>query len=103
MSMNFQGALTWAGAVCVSVASAGAQTSVTYVASLHPMNANVTGSETSGRAQFTVKGGTLTIDINVKGVPPDMIHWQHFHGFKNSRDAACPMQRRMPTTTALST
>ena len=45
MNMNFLSALTLAGAVCVSAASVGAQTSVTYVAVLHPMNANVTGSE----------------------------------------------------------
>ncbi len=71
-------------------ASAFAQTTVTYVATLQPMNTNVTGSQASGNAQFTITGDTLAIDINVKEVPPDTIHWQHFHGFKDNRDATCP-------------
>jgi hypothetical protein len=90
MRMNFSGALALAGAVCVSAASAGAQTPVTYIAKLHAMNTNVTGSQASGEVRLTVTGNTLTIDINVNGAPPDMIHWQHFHGFKDNRDATCP-------------
>jgi hypothetical protein len=60
-----------------------------YVAQLHPMNAKVTGHRTSGEARFTVKGDSLTISIKVKDAAPGLTHWQHFHGFKDNRDATC--------------
>jgi hypothetical protein len=71
-------------------AAAGRSKAVVYVAKLHPMNTKVTGSETTGTARFTVRGGKLLIDIRVKGAPPNIEHWQHFHGFKNQRAASCP-------------
>jgi hypothetical protein len=60
-----------------------------YVARLHPMNTKVTGRRTSGRAKFIVNGGTLTIKIKVRNAPPNIVHWQHFHGFKNGKPATC--------------
>jgi hypothetical protein len=53
------------------------------------MNAKVTGRRTSGEARFTVKGDSLTISIKVKDAAPGLTHWQHFHGFKDNRDATC--------------
>ena len=63
-----------------------------YVAQLHPMNAKVTGDRTTGEARFTVKGDSLTISVKVKGAAPGITHWQHFHGFKDDRDATCAAQ-----------
>lgn len=63
---------------------------VTYVAYLHALNSKVTGSDPSGVAHFTVRGGRLIIRINMRGVPPDMQHWQHFHGFVDGKAASCP-------------
>jgi len=60
-----------------------------YVAHLHPINAKVTGLKTTGEARFTVKGDSLTISVKVKDAAPGLVHWQHFHGFKDNRDAAC--------------
>jgi hypothetical protein len=60
-----------------------------YVAQLQPMNAKVTGHRTTGEARFTVMGDSLTISVNVKDAAPSLIHWQHFHGFKDSHDASC--------------
>jgi hypothetical protein len=60
-----------------------------YVAQLHPMNAKVTGHQTNGKARFTVQGDSLTISVKVKGAAPGITHWQHFHGFKDNRDATC--------------
>jgi hypothetical protein len=63
-----------------------------YVAQLHPMNARVTGHRTAGEARFTVKGDSLTISLKVKDAAPGIAHWQHFHGFKDNRDATCATQ-----------
>ena len=63
-----------------------------YVAQLHPMNVKATGHRTTGEARFTVKGDSLTISVKVKGAAPGITHWQHFHGFKDNRDAACATQ-----------
>jgi hypothetical protein len=63
-----------------------------YVAQLHPMNAKVTGSKTTGQARFTVQGDSLTISVKVKGAAPNIVHWQHFHGFKDGQAASCANQ-----------
>ncbi len=73
---------------CTSRQTEGAKT--VYVAELHPMNTGVTGQRATGEARFTVQNDTLTIDITMKGVPPGVEHWQHFHGFKNDSTAGCP-------------
>jgi hypothetical protein len=63
-----------------------------YVARLHPVNTKITGLETTGEARFSIDGDTLTITVSAQKLPPDMVHWQHFHGFKDSRAAACPAE-----------
>lgn len=63
-----------------------------YIAKLHPVNAKVTGLETTGEARFSINGDALTIDVNAEKLPPDMMHLQHFHGFKDNRDATCPTE-----------
>lgn len=60
-----------------------------YVAKLKPLNSDVTGLKTSGRARFVVTGQTLTITVDVKNAPANIAHWQHFHGFKGDRAATC--------------
>ncbi len=65
---------------------------VTYYAQLAPMNTSVTGSRTIGVARFTVNGDDLDINITVRGAPPNTVHWQHFHGFKDGRMATCVTQ-----------
>jgi hypothetical protein len=64
---------------------------MTYQAELHPLNADTTGSETSGDVTIAVSGDDVKIEITVTGVSPSMQHWQHFHGFADSvQEAACP-------------
>jgi len=65
------------------------QSKTVYVAQLHPMNAKITNHGTTGEARFTIAGDSLTISINVKDAAPGLTHWQHFHGFKDNRDATC--------------
>lgn len=60
-----------------------------YVAHLTALNTNVTGTHTTGEARFTVRNGDLVIDMKVTGAPPDVVHWQHIHGFKDGHAASC--------------
>ena len=64
-----------------------------YIAQFHPINSKVTGLHAAGEARLAVSGDTLTITINAEGVPPDLVHWQHFHGFTDNRAATCPTAR----------
>lgn len=84
--------LAIAGAVALMAGAAVPAQAASYVAHLYPMNTTITGNQsTTGEAQFTEKGGQLTIDIRVKGAPANMEHWQHFHGFKTGdKKATCP-------------
>lgn len=91
-------ALTGA-AFAFAFGSAGAQAAppssmqdAVYVAHLQPINSKLTGLETTGEARFTVSGDKLEIKISVKGAPPGVTHWQHFHGFKDDKAAACATQ-----------
>lgn len=91
--------LALAAIACLFAAPAAAQGSsperhskTLYVAQLHPMNAKVTGHRTTGEARFTMKGDSLTISVKVKDAAPGITHWQHFHGFKDNRDATCATQ-----------
>ena len=90
-------ALATAAVACMPVVPAraqpagpGSQPTVVYVARLLPMNTAVTGREASGEARFTVAGDTLTVSIKARGLAPGIMHWQHFHGFRDNRDASCP-------------
>ncbi|MGV8942095.1 MAG: hypothetical protein ACOH1P_11285 [Lysobacter sp.] len=61
-----------------------------YTARLQPMNSQVTGSDAMADARFVVDGDSLLIRIDARGLPPDIEHWQHFHGFADDKVAACP-------------
>jgi hypothetical protein len=73
-------------------AMAGAQEPTVYVAKLVPLNTTITGKAAAGTVRFTVKGDSLTIATDATGLPKSITHWQHFHGFKDGRAAACPAQ-----------
>jgi hypothetical protein len=66
------------------------QPDAVYVAHLSPVNTKVTGRAATGEASFTIKGDSLTITVNARGVSPNIMHWQHLHGFTDARPAACP-------------
>jgi len=86
-------ALLMAAAAAGLPAAAGAQTGradAVYVAHLAALNTTVTGLKAAGEASVTIKGDRLTIAVNASGLPKDIEHWQHFHGFTDGRAAACP-------------
>jgi hypothetical protein len=84
--------LGWAciAALDARAAESESRSGTVYVAQLHPMNSKVTGLQAAGEARLTVSGDRLTITIRAEGVPPDLVHWQHFHGFTDNRAATCP-------------
>jgi hypothetical protein len=99
MNARLSATLALTAAACVLAAPAAAQaahpdsqSTPVYVAHLHSMNTRLTGLQTMGEARFTIKGDSLTISVKVKGAPPNIAHWQHFHGFKDKHDASCPTQ-----------
>lgn len=64
---------------------------VVYKVTLTPLNSSAAGSDAAGEATFTISGDQLTIRIAVKDVPPDIEHWQHFHGFATGdKTSKCP-------------
>jgi Cu/Zn superoxide dismutase len=88
-------ALLIAAAAAALPAVAGAQTgqsNAVYVARLSALNTTVTGLKSAGEATLTIKGDSLTIAMNASGLPKNIEHWQHFHGFTDGREATCPTQ-----------
>ncbi len=61
----------------------------TYRAEITALNESVTGKMPSGTASLQIKGDSLTINIELSDLPPDMMHLQHYHGFIDGRDATC--------------
>lgn len=70
--------------------AANAEADAVYVAELQPMNTDVTSQATTGKAKLIVNGDQLTAIIKVHNAPPNIVHWQHFHGFKDGSEASCP-------------
>lgn len=62
---------------------------IVYEADIVALNSHITGSEATGKATFTLENGQMQVVIDVKGVPANIEHWQHFHGFENADDATC--------------
>lgn len=73
----------------VAQAATGNPSDQSFTASLQPMNAKATGFSTTGKATFNIHGDILTIDIMIQGAPPNITHWQHFHGLQGQLGATC--------------
>lgn len=82
-----------AGALALAVPGAGlaaAPGHASFIAQLQSMNTGVTKTSTAGTAHFRVDGDRVNIEVKVHGAPPDIEHWQHFHGFTTGMAASCP-------------
>lgn len=80
-------ALAFAAGSLVALPAAAAER---YVAKLVPLNAEKIGTSASGTAKLEIADGKLITSIELKGLPPKMMHLQHFHGFPDGKDALCP-------------
>lgn len=74
----------------VAPAAAAGQAGARYTAKLTPLNADKIGTSTQGTATLEVADGKITIAIDLAGLPPGLMHLQHFHGFPDGKEAACP-------------
>lgn len=61
-----------------------------YRAELRPLNADATGYSPTGTALVEVYEDMLVVTVSLQGVPPNMEHMQHVHGFVEDEDAICP-------------
>jgi hypothetical protein len=66
------------------------QSNAVYVAHLSALNTTVTGRAATGEVRFLIRGNSLTITVEARGLPKNITHWQHFHGFIDGRQSNCP-------------
>lgn len=71
------------------VGTAYGQVQKAYIAEINEMNPELTKDEVSGQAIFTIANGQLSIIMVVKGLPPNMMHLQHIHGFISGEKGSC--------------
>lgn len=67
----------------------GVATAQTYKVHLTGLNAGKIGSAAEGDATLKVVGDRLEVRIKMNGVPANIEHWEHFHGFTDARNATC--------------
>ena len=84
------------GTSLVTVALAGGRAApspakdVVWVAELRSLNAKAWKTQAHGEVRFTEHADSLTIRVHMEGMPPDIEHWQHFHGFPDGHQSVCP-------------
>ncbi|HEX2841071.1 hypothetical protein [Hyphomicrobium sp.] len=78
------------GALLVSLLSVPATADERFIAKLHPLNADKIGTSANGTATLEIADGTLSVVIDLAGLPTGLMHLQHFHGFPDGKDAVCP-------------
>lgn len=66
-----------------------AKRTIVYSAEITPLNSDITGLETHGKASFAIQEEEMVVKIEISDAPPEMQHWQHFHGFIDGVDAGC--------------
>lgn len=60
-----------------------------YQADLVALNSAKAGATATGTATIEVVGSRLKVHIKMAGTPPNMQHWEHFHGYPDGKSAAC--------------
>lgn len=62
---------------------------IRYEAQLPPLNSNITGLKTSGKATFLLSNDTSHVTIEARNTPPNIQHRQNFHGTPATVDTRC--------------
>jgi hypothetical protein len=61
-----------------------------YIAPLKSLNDSLTEQSPLGLATIFIRGDELRMYVIAEGLPPDMAHLQHYHGFTQGNEAVCP-------------
>lgn len=61
-----------------------------FTATLSPVNQDLLDSSPSGEATIEIRDDSMVITVDARGLPPEMAHLQHFHGFEDGAPARCP-------------
>lgn len=77
-------------AFLADLASTPSEAAERYSAKLIALNADKIGTSASGTANLEIIDGKLSVSIDVTGLTPGLMHLQHFHGFPDGNDVACP-------------
>ena len=64
---------------------------VDYIAKIKPINADKIEIQAHGIATFSENGNSLHIHVEMFDTPPNIEHWEHFHGFPDGKQAHVPM------------
>lgn len=84
---------TLIGAAFVLTCAAATAQAQTYRAHLTALNSGKIGSAAEGDATLRIVGDHLEVRIKMRGVPANIEHWEHFHGFPDARNATCAAAR----------
>lgn len=92
MNLNwFKRSIIFAVLGCSSVPAATLAETVEYEAKIGALNSHKTGFKPSGTAHFKVEGDELHIWVEMSRTPPNIEHWEHFHGFTEGTESRCPI------------
>lgn len=61
-----------------------------YRADITSLNSEKIGSKAHGYVEFTVTEDNIHIKLEMFDTPANIMHWEHFHGFPDNRDAQVP-------------
>ncbi len=61
-----------------------------WIAQLGPINQKAWKTNAHGEVRLTEHADSLTIHVHMEGLPPNIEHWQHFHGFPDGHQSVCP-------------
>ena len=84
------------GTSLAAVALAGGRTAqspakdAVWVAQLQAINGKAWKTRAHGEVRFTAHADSLTIHVHMESMPPEIEHWQHFHGFPDGHQSVCP-------------
>jgi hypothetical protein len=73
-----------------ATAGASASGDSSFVVRLSPLNDCVSGCCGGGVVGVWLGGVWVWFATQATGLPKDITHWQHFHGFKDGKNATCP-------------
>lgn len=89
-SLRFSSAVAACIVLAFGIGVSQSRAAETWVAKIGPLNSKVTGHQARGVLTIRESGNTLLFTLNASGLPPEMMHMVHLHGFESGKNAVCP-------------